>query len=991
MQRTVLALIAVSAILQFHPSVVSGQATAPPDLAEIQPVIPPGISDFNIEITGRLAYTWDSADGEHVTEVLGDFVAAMGGTKLSSKDAVIWFRNAKWQDKPYIDMEIFLWQDAEVIQPAGTRESGPALLVTLRTFGRLVLNSAAHAAQSDEDGELYKEARKARRLLEVAPPPAAESADSPVSVASKSAALARFAKPKPIKAINFTAQSLSSQVIDGQNVVIAQEDVFVSQGAASQSGEYVELRANSAVLYLKREQVGDAIPGLIGGESRKPARGSAASQPTEGGPPRVSGDTRDQTDAAALEAFVSAVYLEGDVVLARGDRMIRAPRLYYDFDADRALILDAVTRAVEPSRSLPIYVRAQEIRQLSATEYEANKAQFTTSEFHTPHVAIGADRIYLQDKTPRNEVGDVVGVQAGTYKAYHTTMNLEGIPIAYWPFAAGDFSADRQAFRSAKIGYNGDFGWTTETRWSLFNLMGLTAPVGFDATLKLDYFTDRGPAVGIDSDYQNDDYYGLLRTYYINDGGSDEIGPERSGPPDHENRGRATWRHRQFLPKDWELTLEASYISDDNFMEQYERNEWENGKDQETLAYLLKRQDNWQYSTLLNYRINEFLTQTEHMPDNVFSLIGEPLGDIATLYSESRVGLVRYRPDERRYFDGQNRDDNTGRTGTVVRGDTREELQFPMPDLGPMKLTPYLTGRVGGYDDGPSGDDPDNESGSIGRVFGAYGVRGNMLMSKSDDSIESEFFDLHRMRHVIKPDFTVWNAHGNRAPLEMTPFDSGVEDIDDFGGGALGLRQRLQTKRGGPGKWRTVDWIVFDVEAGFFNDAQKNEDTHGDYIMSRPEDSISSNFIATNMQYRISDSTVVVYDGVYDTNRGNMGNSNISLAVEREPRLAYFVGWRYIHDTNNSLVGGGFNYKLSEKHTVGLREFYDVEEGRNYSTELIYIRKWPRWYTAVALDVDKAIDDVGINFSIWPEGSPRMGLGSKRYTGMADSVGIRPR
>jgi hypothetical protein len=532
----------------------------------------------------------------------------------------------------------------------------------------------------------------------------------------------------------------------------------------------------------------------------------------------------------------------------------------------------------------------------------------------------------------------------------------------------------------------------------------------------MDYFTDRGPATGIDMDYERENYFGLFRSYYIHDDGQDELGPERSGAPDHDDRGRILWRHRQLLPKDWELSLETSYISDDNFLEQYERNEFENGKDQESLVYLLKRQDNWQFSTLLNYRFNEFLTQTEHLPDGVFSLIGEPLGDYATAYSESRLGVVRYRPDNRRDPNGRTRTDNTGETGSVVRGDTREELHVPLPELGPLKLTPYVAGRASSWDDGPSGTDDQAGSGNVGRVFGSYGIRGNMFLSKVDESLESRMLDLHRLRHIIKPDFALWNAHADRSPHELTPFDSGVEDIDDFGGGTVGLRQKFQTQRGGPGKWRTVDWIVFDVEAGFFTDKEnsqfvppdaynkddwpvtrdykrrpKTNRSHGDYIASRPEDSISSNFLATNFQYRLSDTTMLVHDSVFDLNRGQMGTSNISLAVEREPRMSYFVGWRYIHDTENSLIAAGANYKLSEKHTVAIREMYDIKEGRNYSTELVYIRRWPRWYSAVALDVDRGLDDVGINFSVWPEGAPRLGLGSKRYTGLADSVGIQPR
>ena len=1018
MQR--IALLVIVVVCLVAPSGAQGQnITGAPDLTEIQPLIPPGISDFNLEVFGKLAYTWTAPDRTNIAEVIGNFSARMGPYKISSHDAVFWLVSRKWQDRTYLDVDIFLWQDAEIVQPAGTVERGPALIVTLRTFGKLMLNADGHAAENDSGSEIFVEGTKVRRLLTIAPPAVAPEAGAPVQVAPTAEKLA-MGKAKAVKQVGFSVDPAIGQVrsatIGDQSVVIAINDVTVFQGSPSQSAEYVEIHADAAVLYVNKDMVGDKLPDLLGGQPKKGKKGktsldAAPAEPSPRNEPKVHG--REKTDREAMKEWIRAVYLEGDVLLTRGQRMIRASRLYYDFEEDKALILDPVMRALDKSGKVPVYVRAERVRQLAANQYQAEKAQFTSSEFNTPHASIGAQKLELTDKTPRNESGEVTGIEAGTYKAYHTTMNLEGLPIAYWPFSQGDFSADRQAFRSAKFGYNGDFGYTAETRWYLFNLLGLEAPKGTDATLKTDYFSDRGPAAGIDVDYQSDNYFGVVNTYYINDRGKDELGPERSEYPPNDNRGRVLWRHRQYLPMDLELTLEGSYISDHNFLEQYERREFENGKDQETLAYLVKRQDNWQASTLLNYRINPFLTQTEHLPDAVFSLIGEPLGNFLTYYNESRAGVVRYRYDsDSQYGLPLQNPFAYESTGSALRADTRQEFRLPIPDLGPLKLTPFVAGRASEYDDGPNrvryyqsinqatSIDPDyykpprtryHDSGNLGRVYGSYGINGNMIFSKVDDNIESQLLDLYHLRHIIKPDFTLWNAHSNQDPQNMSPYDSGVEDISDAGGGTMGLRQKFQTKRGGPGNWRTIDWIVLDVEAGFFDHKQRGENTHGDFIYSRPEDSVSSNFIATNFKYRISDSTVVVYDNVFDTNSGNLGTSNLSIAVEREPRLAYFAGWRYIHETDSNLLAGGANYKLSEKHTVGIRETYDIDLGRNYQTEIVYVRKWPRWYTAVAFEVDKSLDDVGINFSIWPEGAPRLGLGSKRYTGLSDTVGMQSR
>ena len=1020
--RTLLFAAGITALAAAGPGFAQSTNSAnSPNLTAVQPLLPPGISDFDLELFGRLAYTWTDTDGGQVVEVLGDFSARLGQYKLSSRDAVIWFKKHPWRDRAYLEAVVFLWHDAQIDQPGGAFESGPALLVTLRSFGKLVLSADSHAAASDADSGLFTEALKARRLLDVAPAGQAEEVEAPVQVAPTLEQL-QFVRPKIRKSVSYSADRTENQQHGDTSVVVSIGNVFVSQGSPAKSGEYLELRADAAVLYLHADQFGGIVPEMVD-SNRRPTSSQPVKKrdldrvPTDVPPqdePKIAGGK--PHGRQALKKWVSAVYLEGNVVLTRGQRMIRASRLYYDFDNDRALILDVVTRALEPKRGLPIYIRADQVRQLTSTSYAALKAQITTSEFHTPHVAIGASKVFFKDVTPRNERGEIVGVQAGTYKAQHTTLNIEGRPISYWPYSAGSFSNDRQAFRNAKVGYSNEFGATIETQWYLFNLLGMERPEGFDATLKLDYFADRGPAGGIDMDYTGDNYFGLLRSYYVRDDDEDDLGPTRGGTPDHEDRGRFLLRHRQYLPKGWELTLETSYISDDQYLESYERNEFENGKDQETLLYLLKRQDNWQFSALTNWRINEFQTETEHLPDLRFSLIGEPLGQWATLYSDNRAGIVRYRPDERRYVNGQPRGDNTGGTGAVFRGDTRQEIQFPLPDLGPVKLTPFITGRATGWDDSPDSQG----GGSEARVYGAYGIRGNAIFSRVFDDVESALFDLHRLRHIIKADFTAFNAHTNVAPDEITPFDPGIEDIDDFGGVVLGLRQRLQTKRGEPGNRRTVDWITLDVEAGFFNDAssshavpavldplnhenrferfaaafenrQRTNRTHGDFIAARPEDSISSSFIAANFQYRISDSTVLVYDGVFDVNRGNLGTSGLSIAVEREPRLAYFAGWRFINDTDNSLFTFGANYKLTEKHTVAFREIYDLNEGRNFSSQFIYIRRWPRWYTALTFDIDRSLDDVGINLSIWPEGAPKAGIGSKRFTGLTDSVGLQLR
>jgi hypothetical protein len=348
---------------------------------------------------------------------------------------------------------------------------------------------------------------------------------------------------------------------------------------------------------------------------------------------------------------------------------------------------------------------------------------------------------------------------------------------------------------------------------------------------------------------------------------------------------------------------------------------------------------------------------------------------------------VRYRPDDRRIFDS-GRFDNLSRTDVTARGDVRTELDVPLT-LGPLRIMPFASARGSYWDEAPGAE------GEVWRGFYTYGLHGTMYFWRVFDQVESRLLDLHRLRHEIKPDVQVFFSDTNVPGSDLSPFDAGiqelnVENMDDFDGVQVGLRQRLQTKRGGPGQWRTVDWLTFDLEFGFFNNVRHARPTHGDMFYSRPEYSLARNFINGSLTWRASDSTALLYDFNWDMNDCQMDVQNISLAVERTPRLSYFVGWRAIDATDSNLFGFGANYRINRKHTIALREYFDFDRGKTLNFELTYLRKLPRLYLAITFELDEAEDESMISVAAWPEGLPEATVGSRRYTGLATSTGIRP-
>lgn len=940
------------------------------------PLLPDAVSSSDVTMRGRYARQWKQGDGTWVLVFNGGFRLDFGLRRLSATDAVVWIApHAGGPDQArFYELTVYLSGNAQVREAAGTITEDDRLLVShLRTSGQIIKYHDAHSPEVMETSRFYQRALADRKRIEGELAPPTEPEGAPVAVKSP----AEQGPPKPPRVLTYEFGNVEpAETPSGEPVQVVTEGVYFAQTGGPKTPA-LEIRADNAVVFTSGTS-GTALLGEAGlGEDTADAQPEAAAgSPGQKSPGGALGELK------RVKETIRAVYLEGDVVLTLDNRFVRASRLYYDFEQDRAVILDGVLRADLPGRNVPLYVRADEIRQLSAREFAARNARVSTSEFYTPHYHVGAEQVYIEDRSQLDSHGRPSGEVAGTYEMRNATLNVEGLPVLWWPYSKGDYNASETLIRSFRVGHDEDFGTQVESRWYLFDLLGLETPKGYDATLRADYFTERGPAVGVDMDYHRPTYFGKWRGYYIHDEGEDRLGPLRDDTPDTDNRGRILWRHHHYLPEDWEATLEVSYISDPTFLEEYEKSEWFEGKDQETVLYLKRAKEVDAITLLANWRLLDFVTQTEHLPEVTYRRLGDTFASPLVLYHESRAGWVRYRPDDRRLFD-ERRFNNDGLTDATFRVDARQEAELPIKLPG-VSLVPFATLRGSVWENQPL------DRGSLWRGFGLYGLRGSSYLARVFDDVESELFDIHRIRHIVQPYFTAWWAHSNALSEIIAPFDQGIETIDDFYGVRVGVRQTWQTKRGLPGKRRTADLLRLNLEAGFFGGNPLTDRANGYVNSIRPEDSRPRNYAAGDLVYRLSDTTSFLYDFNIDLNDGTFDRHDFSIAIERLPRLAYVFGWRFAHEIDSNLIGGGYNYRLTEKHLTAMRFWYDLDSGRLGEITFSYVRQLPRWYVGVTVKVDRVFDDVSIGLSMWPEGIPEWTIGPRKFTGLAESAAIRP-
>jgi len=701
---------------------------------------------------------------------------------------------------------------------------------------------------------------------------------------------AALEEAKPSEAIEIRADNFESWVEDGKRVVLLTGNVHVRKG------EY-EVTADRAIVWFSEEET------------------------KEGG----------------VERGIREVYAEGDVTLFRREDVVRAERIFHNVIENKGIMTDARVERWTPERNVPLIFGGKEIRQIDRNRYQAEKGYFTTDDFGKPHFRFQGEKVRLIE-TKRSRV----------VNATHNRFYIGNIPVFYWPFLSKDIRDDSYFLRDLRQGHSSKFGWYVLSSWDLYDF-ALYQNDWSDATLNLDYYGRRGPAIGLNLDYRRDTFLGLLETYYVHDTADYDRHDMRIPSAD---RGRILWRHRQFLPRGYRLDAEFSYLSDRNFLREYFEQEFQEGKEQETVLYLRKLHDNKAFTLTGKMRVNHFLTKLQQLPVARFDVIGEPLlGGLLEYTSDSTLGGYKIRYDNALA---------TRDTPNTLRFDTYQEISAPFK-FSIVKLKPYIGERLTAY------SDRTQSRGSDWRTASLIGLQASTNLSRIYP-VRSRFLNINRLRHIITPEIRYENIYYvSSPPSDYYQFDD-ADGVDESQHIVLGLRNRFQTKRGRFEKQRVVDWIDLDIEYHAFPGTDSVY--HGlDGCMPLDD------FIEVDFLWRLSDRITIESRGnEINLSTGDLDELNLGVIFEYSPRWRLYIGHRY-HDSDRSRDIDGrsvtffdISYVFNEKWSASFLQKYDFKDTENIATRLILTRQLPGWILEVALESDPGENDTIASFSLSPSG-----------------------
>lgn len=914
------------------------------------------------------ARTWTQG-GTQIALLHGPISMTMENVHLSGKSAVLWLTPVVHGVIQQQQVQIALIGDA-VATEEGVVRSGPSLFINAIVRGDIRISAQDRLDLDMSSSTIYKQA--AALQAGAAPQPGGTTRPSTASFQTISVMQPAAFEFGHIQTIQ-TQEDKVAAVLSGGVMIVYR----------SEKNESLEFQANRAVVFTKLHSLSEIGQGQ---RTRK------------------------------IQDNVDAVYLEGDVrmtyapPLGHGaEQRLLANRVYYDMTTDRAILTDVVLHTNDPKSKIPVTVRAETVRQLAHDEFEADHVLLSSSSFAKPSFSVAATRAYIQQV----QTDEATGETETYFQGNNATVAMWGVPILYFPRASGTVNQNAIPLRQLQTGKSDYFGFHVKTDWGFFESIGEMPPKNLDISYHVDYFDTRGPATGVDASYYGGyidpgtkeawDFQGNVRSYFVADTGVDQFGGDRSSvDSNHEFdvplRGHFLWTHQYFLPDDWQVQVRAGWASDPNFLEEWDPDDFFENNPHNLSLYVKHQTDSSALAILGDVQPNNFVTTSDNVPNQfevqrlpelTYNEIGDSLfNDKFTYFSANSLSALNFNKSgaslaNQGYPNGLYPGiPSLGLVGAstapdvpeseTYRGDFRQELDYPV-HAGEFNVVPYVVGRYTGYSDSVTGAVQN-------RALMASGLRATTAFWAVDDTAHSTLFDINRLRHVVEPEVNLFASAANVDRDNLFIYDQDVDAINDISGGQLALRQTWQTKRGGPGDWRSVDFLTLDVEAnGFVNKPSKGEldpanpaynlnGWRGMYFYSDPEASIPRDSINAQSTWRLSDQFVVLADEEWNADSNVLATASLGVAVKHDPRVIYFIGTRYVAPLDSNVTTVAVSYDLSKKYTVAFSQSFDFSKSQDVNTTGYLIRKFDSFTVSLQVFYDATIDESGVSFNLYPNG-----------------------
>jgi hypothetical protein len=660
---------------------------------------------------------------------------------------------------------------------------------------------------------------------------------------------------------------------------------------------------------------------------------------------------------SAARAFVvnltGEVQAEGDILILDHGRIWRGTNVVYNFKSGE------VRAGAFKTAQMPFNFSGQYlVGDTQSQIYSAADSIVTTDDYAKPIYTIHARTITI--------------VPGKSFEARDATLYFRSLPIFYWPRYRRNLGQHPDNFEFVP-GYRGSYG---AFLLGAFNWYGNS---NLDGTIHLDERSRRGLAAGPDLLFHLGDYgQAAFRYYYAHD-----HDPQADGlPVPHlgSNRQRASLDYLSNPSTNFTAKIAAYYQSDPLIIRDFYESEYRADVEPASFAEANQLWPNFTLDAMAQPRLVNFFETVERLPDIKLTGLRQQLGATPIYYqSESSVGCFTHA------FSDTNNPASTNYSAT--RADTVHQFTLPETFFGWLNVTPRVGGRFTYYSPVEGVASPTNAQ---TRGVLNTGVDFSLKASRVYRGVDSSFWDLHELRHIIEPDINyAYVPAPSRAPSQLPQFDTelpglrllpmeypdynSIDSIDKQNFFRLTLRNRLQTKRDS-GVEDFLNWAVYadwNLTPGTNHTVS---DLYSD-LAFRPR-----SWVILNSSFR------------YDLPGHRWRDAINSLTLTPNNTWSLALSYRYLMNNDpefltapgqslpgHNLVGVSARYRLNENWGFHIAERFEAQNGTLQEQDYSLYRDLRSWTSALTFRVTEGPaqpSDLTVLLTLSLKAFPRFPLGS---------------
>jgi len=589
--------------------------------------------------------------------------------------------------------------------------------------------------------------------------------------------------------------------------------------------------------------------------------------------------------------------------------------------------------------------------------YAATNAFVTTDDVAEPAVKVRAHHIRI--------------IPGDKIVARHAVLYVEGVPVFYFPYYERNLGPHANNFNFVP-GYRSMFGPFLKSSYTFYLNDYL------DGNVHVDYRQRQGFGEGPNLNYHLGPWGdGTLRYYYLYDQDPSAGGGDSTIPHD---RQRVDFSYQATPATNLTVKSRVRWQSDTNIVREFFEGEYFDNPQPNTYIEVNKFWQNFDVSTYVEPRLNNFLDTIERLPEVRLTGQRQQLWETPVYYeSESSAGYYQHLFPETNSL-------TTGLDYSAARADTYQKLLLPQTCFGWLNVTPRVGGRYTYYS---AATGPGARTDDVNRWVFDTGAEASFKASRVWQGAENKFFEVDGLRHIIEPSINYAfvpnpNAYGTNVipqfdsqlpslrllPITFPDYNS-IDSIQSENVFRFGLDNKLQTKREG----QVVDLVHWNVYSDWNLRPTANQTTFSDVysdMVVRPRSWLSLESLTR-----------------YELNSGLWRMSLTTVTLQPIDSLSWTFGQFYVRpDLSGSptSLGPGNNlflstiyYRLSHNWVLRASHRFSAVDGTMQEQDYTIYRDMRSWTAALTIRVLNNLNgqqDFGVAFTFSLKAVPRFGMGA---------------